>query len=258
MTPDDVPVLYSEFDKLERLWGEGFMSPGGPAEVARIVGEIDLSGSSVLDVGCGAGGATVTLLQVHGAAEVVGIDPMRHLVDYCRQRAERLGLDGLRYEIGPVQGRIPFPDASRDVIFSKDAILHEADKETLFGEIHRVLRPGGRLLMGDWMRGEGAHLDEQVTDLAGEIWTMRTLTETAALVNASGLVVDFVEDRQPWYAEQVVVELERIDSGWGEQFVESFGQEELSSLRSEWVDFAGAARSGALSPGIVRATKPPD
>ena len=257
MTTDDAPVVYTEFDKLERLWGEGFMSPGGVDEIARIIDVADLGEQTVLDVGCGAGGATVALLQRHGAAHVTGVDPMRHPVDYCRARAERLGLDGrLHYEIGPVAGRLPFPDASYDAVFSKDAILHERDKETLFAEIHRVLRPGGRLLMSDWLRGEGAHLDDEVRDLAGEGWTMCTLAETAALVEASGLVVDAIVDRQPWYAELVGQELARFDSGWGADFATSFGQEDLDSLREEWVEFSVAARSGALSPGHVRATKP--
>ena len=53
-TPDHAP----EYDDrairfLEALWGEGFLSPGGPDEVRRIVEDIDFSGKRVLDIGCG-------------------------------------------------------------------------------------------------------------------------------------------------------------------------------------------------------------
>lgn len=41
---------------LEEIWGQGFLSPGGPEEVARVVGVHDFKGKSVLDIGCGAGG----------------------------------------------------------------------------------------------------------------------------------------------------------------------------------------------------------
>jgi hypothetical protein len=43
--------------KLEMIWGDGFMSPGGPDEVMRIVAGHDIAGCSVLDIGCGLGGA---------------------------------------------------------------------------------------------------------------------------------------------------------------------------------------------------------
>ncbi len=44
---------------LEAVWGTGFLSPGGPEEVSRVIGAHDLRGKSVLDIGCGAGGIDV-------------------------------------------------------------------------------------------------------------------------------------------------------------------------------------------------------
>lgn len=257
MDAEEPPVFYSDFPVLEAVWGEGFMSPGGAEEIARIIGDADLTGATVLDIGCGAGGASIALVENHGAGEVIGIDPMDHLIQYCRSRAERLGFsDRVRYELMAVAGALDFDDASFDAVFSKDALLHAADKDTAFSELSRVLRPGGRLLIGDWFRGEGAHLDEQVHALAEGMWTMVTLGDTVELVERCGFVVDDAVDRQPWYAEMVVAELARFDSAWGEDFAAQFGQEHLESLRGEWVDFAEAAVSGALSPGHLRATKP--
>ena len=54
---------------LERLWGEGHLSPGGPDEVRRIVDGLDLDGATVLDLGCGTGGIAVSLVADHGAAQ---------------------------------------------------------------------------------------------------------------------------------------------------------------------------------------------
>lgn len=53
---------------LEAIWGEGFLSPGGPEEVARLVAGSDLAGKAVLDIGCGAGGIDIALVRSHGAA----------------------------------------------------------------------------------------------------------------------------------------------------------------------------------------------
>jgi hypothetical protein len=62
---DDAMVAF-----LETLWGEGYLSPGGPEEVARVLRGLDLSGLAVLDIGCGSGGITVSLARDHGAGRV--------------------------------------------------------------------------------------------------------------------------------------------------------------------------------------------
>ena len=64
-------VLYDDLtvDFLEALWGDGYLSPGGPDEVARILAGLDLAGRTVLDIGCGSGGITVSLARDYGAAE---------------------------------------------------------------------------------------------------------------------------------------------------------------------------------------------
>ena len=49
---------------VQALWGEGFLSPGGPDEVARLVAGSDFTGKSVLDIGCGAGGIDIALSAI--------------------------------------------------------------------------------------------------------------------------------------------------------------------------------------------------
>src|SRR5690606_11951053 len=57
---------------LEALWGEGYLSPGGAEEVARVLDGVDLAGKAVLDIGCGTGAITLSLARDHGAAHVTG------------------------------------------------------------------------------------------------------------------------------------------------------------------------------------------
>ncbi len=66
---------------LEAVWGEGFMSPGGVDEVDRYLNGIELTGLSVLDIGCGLGGIDVHLVKRHGAAMVTGMDVVQALMD---------------------------------------------------------------------------------------------------------------------------------------------------------------------------------
>jgi phosphoethanolamine N-methyltransferase len=138
---------------LGELWGEGYLSPGGPEEVARVLDGIALTGLTVLDVGCGAGGITVDLVRRFGAGRVIGIDVESAVCAAARERVEASGLSD-RIEIIEVEpGPFPLADGAVDIVFSKDSIIHIPDKEWLAGEAFRVLRPGGWFVASDWLIG---------------------------------------------------------------------------------------------------------
>src|SRR5690606_9272935 len=148
-------VLYDDAttEFLEALWGDGYLSPGGPEEVARILAGLDLVGRTVLDVGCGSGGITVALVRDHGAGKVVGIDVEAPVCAKARARAANDGLTE-RIEIREVRpGPFPLPDGSVDLVFSKDSIVHIPGKAALAAEAFRVLRPGGWFAASDWLIG---------------------------------------------------------------------------------------------------------
>lgn len=116
---------------LERLWGEGCLSPGGADEVARVLEGLDLSGVKAVDIGCGSGGITVALARDFGAGRVIGLDVEEPVCAAARRRAEAAGLAD-RIEIRQVRpGPMPLPDRSADLVFSKDSIVHIADKDAL-------------------------------------------------------------------------------------------------------------------------------
>ena len=115
-------LLYDDatIDFLEALWGDGYLSPGGPEEVARILSGLDLGSRVVLDIGCGSGGITVSLVATMGLRKVVGIDVEAPVCAKAQVRAEAAGLDD-RIEIRQVlPGPLPLPDGSFDFVFSKD------------------------------------------------------------------------------------------------------------------------------------------
>ena len=72
----DADIIYTEEEiiEFEAIFGIGFMSPGGPEEVAKIVENANLVGKEVLDIGVGIGGPAILLVEKHGAARVIGID----------------------------------------------------------------------------------------------------------------------------------------------------------------------------------------
>ena len=138
---------------VETVYGAGFLSPGGAAEVGHILDGLAIAGRDVLDLGCGPGGAAVALAGDLGAGRVLGIDVDAQTLERAAETVAAVGLAD-RITLKLVEpGPLPLPDGSFDVVFSKDVIAHVTDKDTLYGEILRVLRPGGAFAGSDWMRG---------------------------------------------------------------------------------------------------------
>jgi ubiquinone/menaquinone biosynthesis C-methylase UbiE len=110
-----------------------------------------LEGAALLDAGCGDG--TLVCAAAARGATVTGIDPDPAMLDAARQRAKRSGL-AARFVAGRVE-RLPFADASFDVVASMAVLCFVADPTGAIREMARVLRPGGRLVLGELGRWNG-------------------------------------------------------------------------------------------------------
>ena len=104
------------------------------------------AGARALDGGCGSGAMARLLAAHHPAAEVVGIDLNPDYVIYARDRAAREGLRNLTFETGDLQA-LPLADASFDVVWSQNVLFFLPRPDAAVGELRRVLRPGGTLLI---------------------------------------------------------------------------------------------------------------
>ena len=127
---------------LQIMWGEGFLSPGGAAEVACLLEGSDIAGCTLLDVGCGLGAIDEILVRDYHAASVVGIDIDPSLLAGMQVRIERARLTGRIRGLRVTGGPLPFADEEFDVVFSKDSLVQIPDKPAIFAEVLRVLRPG--------------------------------------------------------------------------------------------------------------------
>jgi SAM-dependent methyltransferase len=107
------------------------------------------AGDEVLDLGAGIGGPA-RLLASRLGARVTALDPTPRFCRLSEALVRATGLTGrVRVLEGGGDGTLPFADGSFDVVWFQALLPSIADKGALFGEAHRVLRPGGRLAFGD-------------------------------------------------------------------------------------------------------------
>ena len=105
----------------------------------------DLAGTRVLDAGCG-DGALVAAAAMRGAM-ATGVDPDPAMLAAARARVERTGLHATFRE-GRVE-QLPFPDACFDIVAAVTVLCFVPDAAAAFREMARLLRPGGRLVLGE-------------------------------------------------------------------------------------------------------------
>jgi phosphoethanolamine N-methyltransferase len=244
---------------LESVWGEGYLSPGGPQEVARVLDGVDLRGRHVLDIGSGSGAITVSLMREHGAARVTGIDVEPDACAAARRRVEDAGLGG-EISIEQVQpGQLPFDDGSFDVVFSKDSVIHIPDKRALAGEAYRVLGPGGRLAFSDWLishDGEPSPEMQHYVELEGLDFAMGSPPRYEAALRDAGFEDIELVNRNPWYRGVARDELGFLDGPKRPELEAAHGGELIQSMVDTWKAMIVVLDTGEHCPHHLRARRP--
>ncbi len=250
---DDTAIRF-----LEALWGEGYLSPGGPDEVDRVVEGLSLAGKRVLDVGCGAGGLALHLVQRHGAGHVTGFDVELPVIEQARRLAEAKGFADRTTFVHAPPGRLPFDDGSFDLVFSKDALLHVADKEALFADIFRMLAPGGVFAASDWLishDGEPSADMKAYVAAEGLSFAMASPERYRRAMEGAGFRDVTITDRNPWYREVAREELARLKGPLGTRAAEAVGAAYVAKNIGTWEAMQKVLDSGEHRPTHLRGRK---
>jgi arsenite methyltransferase len=140
---EDLGYPQPELSRIPDASVESFAGVADPFSLGRIA-----PGEIVVDLGCGAGTDLLVSAQMTGhAGRVIGVDMTATMLQRARDSAA-MGLANVELHESLIES-LPLPDASVDVVISNGVIDLVPDKEAVFSEIDRVLRPGGRLQLAD-------------------------------------------------------------------------------------------------------------
>ena len=131
----------------------------------------------VVDAGCGVGGAAIYLAKTRGCA-VTGVNLSRVQLEMAGKKVLDAGLDDqVRFEYADCSRSLPFSDESIDVVVNIESACHYIDRARFLCEVHRILKPGGKIVAVDWMASDGL-TEQQYEDHIQpfcEAWAMHSL-----------------------------------------------------------------------------------
>ena len=242
---------------LELIWGEGYMAPGGPGNVANLLDGLETRGKRVLDVGCGIGGPAFEVARTHGA-NVVGIDLEAPLVERAVTAARELGLgDQCAFQtVKP--GPLPFADQSFDIVVSSGAITQTNPTNEIIDECYRVLSPGGYLTSYEWMTSGQEYSEDMYYWFKMEelTYALNTLDEFASLFRSSGFTDVVATDASDWYRAESRREYELMKGDLYPRMVELMGQADADHFVENWRAMVIVIESGEMHQGYCRGQRP--
>jgi SAM-dependent methyltransferase len=145
---------------------------------ARAIGLL-LPPTEVADLGCGEG--YLTMEAARWATRVIAIDRAKDVLDRGKALAKRRRLSNITWKRGEIE-RVPLPDASVDLALLSQALHHADHPVRALEEAHRILRPGGRVLILD-LRD---HRESWVTSKLGDRWLGFTESDLDRLLREAG------------------------------------------------------------------------
>ncbi len=226
---------------------------GGIAATDNLLAHLDIKpGDRVLDIGCGIGGAARHVASRLGARPT-GVDLTPAFVETARRLTALVGLDA-EFEVGSALD-LPVEDASFDVALMLHVGMNLADKDKLFREAARALKPGGAFALYDIMaKGDGAFDLPVPWASEGETSYVATPDAYRAAGEAAGLDLEVENDRTKF----ACAFFDRLAAGAGRGPAPPLGLPILMGPTApvKYGNMVNAVRAGGLAPVEMIFRKP--
>nr|XP_057918791.1 phosphoethanolamine methyltransferase isoform X3 [Doryrhamphus excisus] len=239
--------------RYEKMFGSGYVSTGGPATTKEFVDLLNLQpGQKVVDVGCGIGGGDFYMAKTF-KVKVLGLDLSENMVDIAMERALAERLPSVEFEVSDATKRM-FPEGSFDVIYSRDTILHIADKLALFKRFHAWLKPGGQLLITDYCCGDRPWTPQFEAYVKQRGYILHTPSQYGQFIQDAGFCSVQAQDRTAQFIQVIREELQRADAARSE-FIQEFSEEDFNEIVNGWREKLERSSSGDQRWGLFHARR---
>ncbi|TRY80587.1 hypothetical protein TCAL_11633 [Tigriopus californicus] len=245
--------------RYERIFGHTFVSTGGLATTQEFTKRLALKpGMKVLDIGCGTGGSAFFLARKFGV-HVLGVDLSSNMLSIAEDH---------KLEMEPeVQEResfkkldatkATFPDEHFDLMYSRDAIMHIAEKEKLYSNIFKWLKPGGQVLVSEYIHGKNHpnHPQEYIDYIIDRGYQLLTASDYGDVLKKVGFTDVHAEDITGDFVEVLKKEMTKF-RGMKDEFIQEFSEKDYNDLMGGWEIKVVRCNAGDQGWGLFRAVKP--
>lgn len=250
----------SSTEYLELLEHIGITShPGGTAGTNALIGQLGISpGERVLDLGCGTGHTACLIAKRHNAG-VVAADLRPGMLTWAQKRALREGVTNAVRLVAGDAHRLPFKDGSFDAALVESVLIF-CDVSTVIAELHRVLKPGGRLGFNELTsaRPISGEMVDQLAAFFGFRPTILTAGQWCSALNDAGFI-DISSDSKRIDLIDVSLFTPVRTDGWKRYLsalVKSFTDPKVRKARQKKNTFTGLRLLREIDSGLYRARKP--
>ena len=244
--------------RYQMMFGDGFVSPGGittTKEYAKMLGVS--ADDSVLDIGCGIGGAAFHISTTYGCF-VHGLDLSVNMIMGALEASATSQAAGCKasFEVSDAEKR-EYGAEVYDAVFSRDVFLYVKDKEALLNRIWRCLKPGGRLVFTDYCGSDrGAYSDAFGRYVSEKAFNLASVGEYEAMIARAGFGCHKAEVVTDKLIEVTEAEISNLDGARDELIVNrSMSTEQLDNLKTSWENRLQFAKDGEHSWMLFYAQK---
>jgi ubiquinone/menaquinone biosynthesis C-methylase UbiE len=243
-------------DIIHTVYGSNCMSVGGNSSSDKMLTDLTLDNKTVLDFGCETGAPAKYLAEKYNA-QVIALD----VDDIILEEAKKLfSKSTAKHPIKVVKANsnlLPLEDASIDVVFSREAILHVKNKKELFQEFYRVLKPGGLVVVLDWIHQQPHYTKKmkQLLEIDGLTWHLITSDEYINNLQQAGFKMLRYKDLTTEYAKAAAEDCKKLEDKIGQKIAQQFGEQTLHYCKKSWKLQHEVTKSGELRCCYIRAIK---
>lgn len=241
----------------EKIFGTTFVSVGGEDTTRQFTEKLQLQeGMKVLDIGCGIGGSAFYLAERYGV-DVHGVDLSKNMIDIAleyrmdmkakvKHRVQFYVEDAITME---------YPEGFYDTVYSRDTILHIAEKPKLFRKFFESLKAGGRVLISDYCRGDRDHTERFKKYVESRDYKLKTVQEYKELLEQAGFTNVVGEDVSGLMLQTLQSELIKFEK-MKESFIRDFDEDGFNYIKQGWEAKIVRCNEGDQAWGFFSAEKP--